>query len=372
MIPFRFVPDARDLADLRARLRHARWPERETVNDWSQGVPLAFLQDLCAYWADGYDAESRIAAWNRPPHFTTTIDGLPIHFVHLPSPRADAVPLVLTHGWPGSFLEYAPLADALAEPPAGDIAFSVVVPSLPGYGFSGKPDAAGWSASHVADAWAELMSRLGYDRFGAAGSDWGTTVSTMLGERHSGRVVGIHLMPPLAAFGAPSTDAERRAIADFDRVRAHGSAYGELHRTRPQTIGYGLVDSPVLLAAWIVEKFHEWTDGGLWSAIDRDTVLDDVTLYWLTRSGASAPRLYRESAAELAAALTDADPAPITVPVGATIFPAENPRISRRWAKRRFPHIEYWGEPDRGGHFAALEEPDLVVAELRASFAAMR
>lgn len=324
--PFRVDIAEAELADLRDRLRRTRWPEAET--DASQGVPLAELQSLCAYWADGYEWRAIEARLNAFPQFRTVIDGLPIHFLHARSPDPAALPLVLTHGWPGSVLEFL----KVIEPLTAD--FHVVVPSLPGYGFSGKPATAGWGVERIADAWSVLMARLGYARYGAAGCDWGTTVSTLIGLRDREHVAGIHLVPPLAppdpaTFDDP-TDRERAALADLEHSAEWESGYSREHATRPQTIGYALADSPTALCAWITEKLHAWSDG---DAITRDEMLDCVTLYWLTGTGA-------------------------------TSAPGEHPPGGR-------VDLGHWGEPERGGHFAAIEQPELLVDELRAFFASL-
>jgi pimeloyl-ACP methyl ester carboxylesterase len=356
------VPEA-ELEDLRARLRHARWPERETVDDWSQGVPLAYLQDLCAYWADGYDWRATEARLNALPQFRTTIDGLAIHFVHVRSPRADALPLVLTHGWPGSIVEFLKVIGPLSE------TFHVVCPSLPGYGFSDKPAEPGWGVERIAAAWAVLMARLGYERYGAQGSDWGTSISTSLAQQDPEHVVGIHLMPPLAppdpATFDDLTDAERAAIASLEHAAEWDSGYSREHATRPQTIGYALADSPVALCAWIVEKLVTWSDG---DALGRDDLLDVVMLYWLPRAGASSARLYWESIRRVNEWISGSVTDSVDVPTACSVFPKELQRPSRRWAERRFTDIRYWSEPPRGGHFAAFEQPELFVDEVRAAF----
>ena len=323
------VPEA-VLADLRRRLLQTRWPEPETVSDWSQGVPLAYLRDLCGYWADGYDWRPAEARLNALPQFQTEIDGIRIVFAHVRSPRPDALPLILTHGWPGSVVEFLKVIGPLADPDDGGDAFHVVCPSLPGYGFSAKPGQAGWGVERIARAWAELMARLGYSRYGAAGSDWGTTISTLLGQQDRAHVAGVHLIPLLAGPDPATvddlTDAERAAMASLEYAAEWDSGYSREHATRPQTVGYGLVDSPAFLAAWIVEKFWSWTD--------HDGPLDAV----LSRS----------------------------------VFPRELQRPSRRWAEKRFTDIRYWGEPERGGHFAAFEQPQLFVRELRSFFRLVR
>jgi pimeloyl-ACP methyl ester carboxylesterase len=372
--PFRIAVPEADLVDLRERLRRTRWPEPETVEGWSQGVPLAYLQDLCAHWADGYDWRATEAGLNSFPQFRSEIDGLGIHFLHVRSAHPDAMPLVLTHGWPGSVVEFLDAIALLTDPPDPADAFHVVCPSLPGYGFSDRPARRGWTVRRIAGAWAQLMARLGYDRYGAAGSDWGTSVSTWVGRLDAPHVTGIHLVPPLAApdpatFG-DLTAGESAALADLERGRADGDGYSTQQSTRPQTIGYGLVDSPALLAAWIVEKFRAWTDPA--SAIPRDRLLDNLMLYWLPGTGASAARLYWESFREVQRTFAGGTTDEVRVPAGCSVFPYENPRPSRRWAARRFTDIRYWNEPDRGGHFAALEQPELFATELRAFFQLVR
>lgn len=378
MIPFRVeVPEA-DLTDLRDRLRWTRWPERETVTDWSQGVPLDYLRELCAYWAETYDWRATEARLNALPQYRTTIDGLGLHFLHVRSPHPDALPLVLTSGWPGSVLEFAKVIGPLTDPPDPADAFHVVCPALPGYGFSDRPAATGWGVSRIARAWAELMSLLGYDRYGAAGSDWGTSVTATLASVDRDHLAGIHLVPPLAAADPATfgdlTPTERDAMAALEHAAEWEDGYSAEHSTRPQTLGYGLTDSPAGLCAWIVEKFRAWSDcdGHPENALTRDEMLDDVSLYWLTGTAVSSIRLYWESIREVQALFREPGADPVDVPTGCSVFPREVPRISRRWAERRFSDIRYWSEPPRGGHFAALEQPDLLVADLRAFFRLVR
>jgi pimeloyl-ACP methyl ester carboxylesterase len=365
---FRIEVAEADLDDLRERLRRTRWPERETVDDWSQGVPLAYLRELCDHWASRYDWRATEARLNALPQFRAEIDGLGIHLIHVRSERPDAIPLVMTHGWPGSVVEFRKVIEPLRED------FHLVIPSLPGYGFSDKPSAPGWGIERIADAWAELMARLGYERYGAQGSDWGTSVSSLLAQRHREHLLGIHLMPPLAppdpATFDDLTDAERGALADLERAAEWDSGYSREHATRPQTIGYSLTDSPSGLAAWIVEKFRAWTDcdGHLENAVTRDELLDNLMLYWLPRTGASSARLYWESIRQVNEWISGAAVETIDVPTACSIFPKEIQRPSRRWAERRFPDIRYWNELDRGGHFPALEQPELFAGELRAFF----
>jgi epoxide hydrolase len=380
--PFHIDVPEQELDDLRLRLRHARWPERETVDDWSQGVPLAYLEDLCRYWAEQYDWRATEQRLNQLPQFRTTIDGLAIHFLHLRSPHPDALPLILTHGWPGSIVEFLKVIGPLADPPrhGGDArdAFHVVCPSLPGYGFSDKPRRPGWDVQRIADAWAALMERLGYARYGAQGSDWGTSISACLAQQDPDHVVGIHLTPPLAPPDPETLDAlterERAALASLEHSAAADSGYSQEHATRPQTIGYALVDSPIGLCAWIIEKFHAWTDnnGDLESILSRDELLDNLMLYWLPRTGASSARLYWQSIRQVNDWITGAVSDSVTAPTGCSIFPKELQRPSRRWVEKRFLNIRYWNEPKRGGHFAAFEQPDLYVNEVRAFFRLIR
>jgi pimeloyl-ACP methyl ester carboxylesterase len=380
--PFRIEIPQADVADLGERLRRTRWPEPETVGDWSQGVPLAYVQDMCRYWADGYDWRATEARLNGLPQFHMAIDGVAIHFIHVRSPRPGALPLIITHGWPGSVIEYlkviAPLTDPASHGGDPADAFDVVLPSLPGYGFSSRPDRPGWGVERIAAAWAELMARLGYRRYGAAGSDWGTSVTASLGQQDPGHVAGVHLVPPLAGpdpdAAGDLTEAERETLAWQRRTAESDSGYSREHATRPQTIGYALTDSPAALCAWIIEKFWAWTDHGghLENVLTRDELLDNLMLYWLPRTGASAARLYWESISRVNEWISGAAADPVTVPVGCSIFPAELQQPSRRWAQRRFPDIRYWGEPARGGHFAAFEQPDLFVNEICSFFRLIR
>jgi pimeloyl-ACP methyl ester carboxylesterase len=380
--PYRVSVADADLVDLRERLRRTRWPERETVSDWSQGVPLSYVQDLCRYWAGGYDWRVCEARLNALPQFMTEIDGLPIHFLHVRSPYPGALPLIVTHGWPGSVIEFLKVIGPLSDPPAngGDAAdaFHVVCPSLPGYGFSGKPAAPGWGIERIAAAWAELMARLGYQRYGAQGSDWGTSVSTLLARHDPGHVTGIHLTPPLAppdpATYGDLTSAERSALESLEHSAEWDSGYSKEHGTRPQTIGYALTDSPAALCAWITEKFWAWTDHGghLEDVLTRDELLDNLMLYWLPGTGASAARLYWESIRQVGQWISGQVSETVTVPTGCSIFPKELQRPSRRWAARRFASIRYWNEPAKGGHFAAFEQPGLFVDEVRSFFRIVR
>ncbi|HEX3961074.1 MAG TPA: epoxide hydrolase [Trebonia sp.] len=373
--PFRV--DIADMAieDLRVRLHQTRWPEPQTVDDWSQGTPLSYARELCRYWLEDYDWPAANQRLNQFPQFMATVDGLDIHFIHVRSPLSTATPLVLTHGWPGSVVEFfkviGPLTDPVAHGGSPEDAFHVVCPSLPGFGFSGKPARTGWGTQRTADAWDQLMARLGYPRYGAQGGDWGARVTMELGLRHPDHLIGIHLnmVPAIPPRGTQDdfTEAERAAVAALARHSAAGTGYSKEQSTRPQTVGYGLVDSPAMLAAWIVEKFHAWSDhdGDPATVISWDEMLDNVMLYWLPATGASAARIYWESFGKN-------EPSPIAVPAGCSIFPKEIYRPSRRWAQPQFPHLRYWNELAKGGHFAALEQPETFVEEVRAAFRTFR
>jgi pimeloyl-ACP methyl ester carboxylesterase len=373
-----------ELTELRTRLARTRWPEPAPSPGWGHGVPLDVMQGLCRYWAADYDWRATEARLNAVPQYLVDVNGIRLHVLHARSAHPGAVPLVLTHGWPGSVLEYVGLVAALTDPvnhggEPGD-AFDVVIPSLPGYGFSGKPATPGWGVERIADTWARLMDGLGYIRYGAAGSDWGTSISSTLAARHPRHVAGIHLVPPLAgpdpAATGDSTDgfteAERDALARLHERGHSGSAYSEVHRTAPQTVGYALTDSPAGLCAWMGEKMLTWADPAPAGGLSRDQILDQVTLYWLTGTAASSARLYAESIDQVSAWINGTDADQIHVPVGASIFAAELPRPSRRWAARRYPDIRHWSEHDRGGHFPALEAPDLLVNDLRTFFRHLR
>jgi pimeloyl-ACP methyl ester carboxylesterase len=371
--PFEVRITEAEIADLRDRLGRTRWPDAETVDDWSQGVPLAYTRELCEHWAATYDAGAAVARFNAFPQFTTELLGLDIHFLHVRSRHEDALPLIVTHGWPGSVAEFHEVIGPLTDPEAhgGDPAdaFHVVCPSLPGYGWSSKPTATGWGVEHIAEAWAALMSRLGYDRYGAQGGDWGSAVSTELGMLDREHVVGIHLN---MAVGLPTTtddltDTERAALESLEFYRRWDSGYSKQQSTRPQTLGYGLVDSPAAQCAWIVEKLHAWSDceGHPEHVFPRDRMLDMVMAYWLPGTGASSARLYWES-------FNRGRFEPVDIPVGASVFPKEIFRPSRRWAEAHYTDLRYWNEPERGGHFAAFERPATFVGEVRAAFRAMR
>ncbi len=374
--PFTLAVPQTQLDDLNRRLDGARWPERETVDDWSQGVPLSALQDLVAYWRNAYDWRKCEARLNALGQFVTEVDGLDIHFLHIRSPHADAAPLILTHGWPGSIVEFldciGPLTDPTAHGGRAEDAFHLVIPSLPGYGFSAKPERAGWNVERIGRGWAVLMERLGYDRYFAQGGDWGAIVTTAMGSQAPAGLAGLHVNMPMARrmkedFIDPGPEAQA-AIAAGEHYQRYESGYSAQQRTRPQTIGYALVDSPVGLAAWIYEKMMTWTDnaGAPEDALSRDTILDNIMLYWLSASGASAARLYWESFGGIG------DAPPVTVPSGVSNFPKEIIKSPREWAERTYHNLVYWNDAEKGGHFAAWEQPGLFVEEVRACFALMR
>lgn len=366
------VPQAA-IDDLKDRLALTRWPEKETVDDWDQGLPLAYAQELAAYWRDSHDWRRVEARLNSYPNFLIEIDGLDIHFLHVRSANPAARPLILTHGWPGSVLEFLDVI----EPLSAD--YHLVIPALPGYGFSGKPTEAKWSVEHIGAAWDALMSALGYDRYFAQGGDWGSAVTCAIGMNHADHCAGIHVN---MVVGAPPpdlmndlTDAETLYLARFGWYQAKDNGYSTQQATRPQTIGYALTDSPVGQMAWIAEKFHGWTDCGHQpggqsigghpeNAVSKDAMLDTVSLYWLTVSAASSARLYWHSFRNFMAG-------EIRVPTGCSLFPNEIMRLSRRWADQRYRNIVYWNELPRGGHFAAWEQPELFVDEVRAALAKM-
>lgn len=374
--PFRIEASDEQLDDLRRRLRATRWPDAETVDDWSQGIPLAYVQEVCRYWAEKYDWRTREAALNRFPQFKLAIDGLDIHFVHVRSPHVNARPLVISHGWPGSIVEFQKVIEPLTDPVAhgGDAvdAFHVVCPSLPGYGFSDKPTRAGWGVERIADTWSQLMQRLGYPRYLAQGGDWGSMVTTQIGIRDPEHCAAIHLnmplVPPDPETMSDLTEREQSALASIQHYQGKDSGYSKQQSTRPQTLGYGLVDSPAGLAAWILEKFWSWTDcdGHPENVLTRDELLDNVMLYWLPGTGASSARLYWES-------FNTPPFEPVKVPVGCSIFPKEIFRTSRRWAEKHFGDLlVHFNELGEGGHFAAFERPGTFVDEVRTSFRSFR
>ena len=366
------------LDDLRTRLRNTRWPERELVDDWTQGTPLAYVQEVCEYWADGYDWRAREALLNRFDQFTMPVEELSdpgLHFVHVRSPHPDAMPLLITHGWPGSIVEFHKVIEPLTDPTkhGGDAAdaFHVVAPSLPGFGFSGKPTATGWGIHKIGALFADLMATLGYDRYVAQGGDWGSAVTTVIGGTDVDHCAAVHVTLAMSASpqldGAP-TPEEQRALDGMTYYAEWDSGYSKQQSTRPQSVGYGLVDSPAAQAAWVLEKFWAWTDcdGHPENVLSRDELLDNVMLYWINGNGASSARIYWESFGK------GPRPAPVTIPSGFTVYPKEIFPPVRRWVEDNFTDIRYWNEQPRGGHFAAFEIPELFVDDLRACFRQFR
>ena len=386
------VPEAA-LVDLRKRISATRWPDKETVADPSQGVQLAKLQELVRYWGSGYDWRKVEAKLNALPQFTTNIDGVDIHFIHVRSRHPNALPVIITHGWPGSVIEQlkviGPLVDPTAHGGSPEDAFDVVIPSVPGYGFSGKPTGTGWDPDHVARAWAELMQRLGYPRYVAQGGDWGAAISSAMARQSAVGLLGIHInlpatVPPevAAALGggpvpAGLSEKERAAVeALMTNAKNGNSAYFTMMTARPQTVGYGATDSPAGLAAWVLVHpgFKDWEFGANPAqSPTKDEVLDNITLYWLTNTAASAARLYWENGARgsviVAAAQKTGE---IALPVAITVFPKDVYRAPESWARRAYRNLTYFHEVDKGGHFASWEQPQLFSVELRAAFKSLR
>ena len=375
---FKFEASDAELADLKQRLGNTRWPEKETPGDWSQGVPLAYMREVCQYWEESYDWRRCESALNARPQFITEIDGVDIQFMHVRSPHDDAMPLVMTHGWPGSILEFMKVIDPLTRPTehggsAGD-AFHLVMPTLPGFGYSGKPEKPGWSIEHIAEAWAVLMSRLGYNTWCAQGGDWGSAVTHAIGVQAPAGCRAMHTNMPLLS---PSPELLEN-LTPFEEECAAGnqyyfdwdSGYSKEQSTRPQTVGYGLVDSPVGQAAWILEKFWAWTDcdGHPENAVTIDELLDNIMLYWLPAAGASSARIYWESFND---ALFGDKPA-IAMPAGASVYPHEIFRSSERWCRERFTNLIHYNRLDKGGHFAAFEQPEIFTNEIRECFRSVR
>ena len=360
--PFRIAVSDDVLEDLRTRLRRTRWPEAELVDDWSQGAPLQWIKDVCQYWAETYDWRQREARLNRFSQFTTEIDGLDIHFIHVRSKHPEARPLIITHGWPGSVVEFhkviEPLTDPTAHGGSAADAFHVVCPSLPGFGFSAKPTETGWGVDRIASAWAVLMQRLGYTSYFAQGGDWGSAVTTAIGGQDAAHCGGIHITPE-----------ETRALNGIKYYADWDSGYSKQQSTRPQTLGYGLTDSPSGQAAWILEKFWAWTDcdGHPENILSRDELLDNVMLYWVTETATSSARLYWESFGP-----GKRTPHKVSVPTGVAVFPKEIVTPVRKWMETNFTNIQHWSEMPKGGHFSAFEQPELFVGEVREFFGKLR
>ena len=372
---FRIDVGQADLDDLKARLARTRWPDQLPGVGWDYGIALDYVKELAEYWRTSYDWRVHEQRLNAFPQFTTTIDGQNIHFLHVRSTERDALPLIITHGWPGSVVEFMEIIGPLTDPRAHGAdpadAFHLVVPSIPGFGFSGPTQDTGWDVGRIARAWDELMQRLGYPRYGAQGGDWGSAISRELGLIVPGHLIGVHLnmlLPQVRDEPADLTDEERARLQAMRRFRSTGSGYYAIQSTRPQTLAYGLTDSPAGQLAWIAEKFGEWTDDGLPDeAVGRDRLLTNVTLYWLTRTAGSSARLYYEAG-------RSGDwgpPRPSAVPTGVAVFPREIAPPIRRFAEQS-NNIVHWAEFGRGGHFAAMEVPGLLVGDVRDFFRQFR
>jgi pimeloyl-ACP methyl ester carboxylesterase len=385
--PFHVDTPAETLAELSRRISATRWPSRELVTDRSQGVQLAALQELAHYWETDYDWRTAEAKLNALPQFTTEIDGVNIHFVHVRSAHENALPLLMTHGWPGSVVEMidsvGPLTDPTAHGGSAEDAFHLVLPSLPGYGLSAEPGEVGWDLGRTARAWAELMQRLGYTRYVAQGGDVGAGVTDAMGRQAREGLIGIHTNLLVPALGGPmptDTDEERAAAAQIATFRQSGNGYFVEMATRPQTIGYALLDSPVALAAWMIDHDTDsyykiaraFLEGQPSGNLTRDHVLDNITFYWLTGTGASAARSYWEAYGPDAPAASQQPLPPTAIPFGFTTFPGEIWRTPRSWVEASYPNVIYFHEVDKGGHFAAWEEPELFASELRAAFRSLR
>ena len=372
--------------DLRRRIAATRWPSKELVEDRSQGVQLATTKELARYWTEDYDFGRVAARLNALPQFTTEIDGVEIHFIHVRSPHENALPLIMTHGWPGSVIELLETVGPLTDPPAhggnAEDAFDLVLPSIPGYGFSGEPTEVGWGPGRTAIAWAELMNRLGYTRYVAQGGDVGASITDAMGRQAPEGLLGIHTNLLVTVLAAPQTeesDEERAAAGQLAAFRATGFGYFLEQATRPQTIGYALLDSPVALAGWMLDHDTDsyykisraFVDGEPAGNLTRDHIVDNISVYWLTGTGASAARSYWESGR--AAALAAGQPPPeVSLPVGFTTFPDEIFRAPRSWAEKGYPNLTYFNEAEKGGHFAAWEEPEIFSNEVRAAFRSLR
>ena len=370
--PFKLDIPESEIDELRSRLTSARWPDSETVEDWSQGVPLNYHREFCDYWANDYDWYRTQDRLNRYSQFKTQIEDLDIHFLHIRSSHDDAMPIIITHGWPGSIIEFHKILEPLAEPTrhggSARDAFHVICPSLPGYGFSGKPVSTGWGVEKIAAAWDTLMLHIGYESYLAQGGDWGSAVTTAIGMQNKGHCRAIHInMPNAGATKAARENpdaADKAAIAGAMLYQQWDSGYSKQQSTRPQTLGYSLSDSPVGQSAWILEKFYQWTDcnGHPENILSRDEIIDNIMFYWLTNSAASSARLYWES---FGTAFSGEADNTVKLSTGVSSFPKEIVRTPRSWAEKRYTNIQYWNDLDQGGHFAAFEQPELFIQEMR-------
>ena len=372
--PFTINISEEQITDLRNRINNTRWAEEECVNDWSQGIPLTYVREIADYWANQYDWRKSEQYLNTFDHYQTNINDLDIHFIHQKSPHPDAYPLIITHGWPGSIIEFhkviQPLVDPTKHGGKAEDAFHVICPSLPGYGFSGKPSVSGWGVEKIAETWDQLMVRLGYENYGAQGGDWGAAVTTQIG-RNVGHCDAIHINMPIGRPTPESlqdpTDEEKSALEGLTYYQEWDSGYSKQQSTRPQTLGYGLVDSPVGQMAWIIEKFWSWMDcdGHPENTLTRDELLDNVMLYWLTASGASSARLYWESFGSFGGGDK------VEIPTGVASFPKEIIRSPRRWCEQSY-NVTHWTTMPKGGHFGAFEQPELFINDLRTFFKTIR
>jgi pimeloyl-ACP methyl ester carboxylesterase len=377
--PFEIAVENAQLQELRQRIANTRWPEQETCEGWDQGVPLAYARQLADYWATEYDWRRWEQHLNRWPQFKTRIDGIDIHFMHVRSTHEDALPMIISHGWPGSVVEFYKIIEPLTQPEkhggTGADAFHLVLPSLPGYGFSGLPTRTGTSVEAIGRMWGKLMARLGYDRYVAQGGDWGSIITQSMGQTETTHCAAIHTNMPLVIPDPETmdnlTETEQAALDAMNFYYESDSGYSKIQSTRPQTIGYALADSPVGQMTWIIDKFYSWTDCArdgvkhLENVLTKDELLDNVMMFWLNNCAASSARLYWES-------FNAPNLDPIDMPTGCSIFPREIFRSSRRWAEKRFSQLIYFNELDRGGHFAALEQPDLFTREMRECFRQIR
>ena len=372
--PFKIKISDEELEDLNKRLVATRWPEKETVKDWSQGVPLSYIKEICDYWINEYDWRSREEYYNTFTQFITDVDGIDIHFIHIKSPHKEAKPLIISHGWPGSIVEFHkiinPLIDPVSHGGKAEDAFHIVCPTLPGYGFSGKPSQPGTGVERIAELWDLLMNKIGYSEYFAQGGDWGSAITIAIGKQNRGSCKGLHVNMPFApptkeALENPS-ERDKMAFEGLNYYQEWGSGYSKQQSTRPQTLGYGLADSPIGQASWIIEKFYEWTDcnGHPENILNKEELLDNIMFYWLTKSASSSARLYWESFGSFGG-----DPEEkLEIPIGCSIFPKEISRTPKSWAEQIYSNIVYWNELEKGGHFAAFEQPEIFVNEIRNCF----
>ena len=367
-----------DLEDLKRRLLSTRWPEKETVEDWSQGIPLSYIKEISDYWLNEYDWRSREEYYNSFPQFITNIEGLDIHFIHIKSPHEEAKPLIISHGWPGSIVEFHKVINPLIDPVSfggkAEDAFHLVCPTLPGYGFSGKPSQTGTGVERIAELWDILMNKIGYSKYFAQGGDWGSAITIAIGKQNKGSCQGIHINMP---FAPPTKEAlenpskrDKIAFEGLGYYQEWGSGYSKQQSTRPQTLGYGLVDSTIVQASLIIEKFYEWTDcnGHPENILNKEELIDNVMFYWLTKSATSSARLYWESFGSFGGNPEEK----LELPIGCSIFPKEISRTPRSWAEQIYSNIVYWNELKKGGHFAAFEQPEIFINEIRNCFKEMR